>query len=710
MALENEINQRKFRTEYQKARINIIYTSNWLSAQVSSYFDESDITPQQFNILRILRGEGKALSTMQIRQRMLDKMSDTSRIVDRLVKKGLVKKSPNAEDRRLVDVVITLKGKKLLEKIDPFEDEADKFMSSLSEEETKTLNSLLDKLRNVTTVLLIAIGMLLPARDFAQSTPPPASRPDSLPAATQATQVAVSATQPASFPLVLSQSKPKYELRAAWIASVENIDWPSRKGLPADSQKAEFIRQLDMHKRNGMNAVVVQIRPAADAFYPSPYEPWSEWLTGVQGKSPSPWYDPLQFMIEETHRRGMEFHAWCNPYRAVKTIGRSSVAPDHVTRRHRDWFVRFENTLYFDPGNKEVQQYVTTVIRDIVHRYDIDALHFDDYFYPYDIVEGSPTHDFPDKATYAKYGNGMTISDWRRSNVDSVILSISKAIKEEKPFCKFGISPFCVWRNKSRDPDGSDTQAGVTNYDNLYADILLWMKNGWIDYVAPQLYLEISYTRASYAVLADWWAHHSYGRHCYVGIGIYKAGTNAAWRNPNEIPNEIRIMRNYPEIQGAIYFSSTSFVRNPNGWCDSLRNNYYNYPALIAPMPWIDSTRPHEPIFRTEYNQKDLSGTAWLSKGAPEDALRGYAIYRTDSATISTDSLRAFQFIPYDAVAGFTINGGKTEEKGKPQYYYVTAVSRNNVESKAVPLLLEAAEPGPALPATSHVGPRPTIK
>lgn len=657
MALENEINQRKFRNEYQKARINIIYTFNWLSEKISGIFEESDITPQQFNILRILRGEGKALSTMQIRQRMLDKMSDTSRIVDRLVKKGLVKKSPNTEDRRLVDVVITPKGKKLLEKIDPFEDVADNFMSNLSEEETRTLNDLLDKLRNVTTVLLVIIAMALPALGFAQSTAPP----DSL--------------------------KPKYEFRAAWIASVENIDWPSKKGLPADSQKAEFIRQLEMLKRNGLNAVIVQIRPAADAFYPSPYEPWSEWLTGVQGKPPSPWYDPLQFMIDETHRRGMEFHAWCNPYRAVKTIGRSSVASDHVTRRHPDWFVRFENTLYFDPGNKEVQQYVTEVIRDIVHRYDIDALHFDDYFYPYDIVEGSPVHDFPDKASFAKYGNGMTIGDWRRSNVDSIILSISKVIKEEKPLCKFGISPFGVWRNKSKDPDGSDTQAGQTNYDNLYADILLWLKNGWVDYVAPQLYWEFTFAHAPYGVLVDWWSHHTYGRQCYIGLGIFKSGFNAAWRNPNELPRQIQATRDYPEIQGAIYFSSTSFVNNPNGWCDSLKNNYYSYPALIEPMPWIDSTRPHEPLFRTEYNQKDLSGTAWLSKGAPEDALRGYAIYRTDSATLSTDSLRAFEFIPYDAVAGFTVTGGKAEEKGKVYYYYVTAVSRTNMESRPVPLL-----------------------
>src|ERR1700744_2362283 len=485
MALENEINQRKFRTEYQKARINIIYTYNWLSEKINSIFDEWEITPRQFNILRILRGEGKPLSTLQIRQRMLEKRSDTSRIVDRLLKKGFVKKTPNGEPRRLVDVVITPKGRKLLEKIDPFEDYADKIMENLSEEETKTLNGLLDKLRNTTMVLFMCLGLFFSAK-----------------------------------------AQPKYEFRAVWVASVENIDWPSKKGLPVDSQKVEFTRLLDMHKKNGMSAVVVQIRPAADAFYPSQYEPWSEWLTGVQGQAPSPYYDPLEFMIEETHRRGMEFHAWCNPYRAVKTIGRSSIAPNHITRQHPEWFVRFENPLYFDPGNKDVQDYVTNVIRDIVKRYDIDALHFDDYFYPYDIVEGGgPGKDFPDNASYDRYGNGMSKGDWRRSNTDSIIVSIGKAIKEEKPHCKFGISPFAIWRNSYKDPEGSETHGGQTDNDNLYADIVLWLKNGWIDYVVPQIYFEFTQPHAPYGTLLEWWARHSYGRQCFIGLGIYKAGT-----------------------------------------------------------------------------------------------------------------------------------------------------------------------------------------
>src|SRR5882757_315565 len=294
---------------------------------------------------------------------------------------------------------------------------------------------------------------------------------------------------PAALPDTQLVPMPKYEFRAAWVTTVENIDWPSRKGLPADSQKLEFLRLLDMHQHNGMNALVVQVRPAADAFYPSPYEPWSEWLTGVQGKPPFPYYDPLQFMIEETHKRGMEFHAWCNPYRAVYAVGKSSVSPTHITRLHPEWFLNYGGTLYFDPGNKEVQQYVTRVIRDIVHRYDVDALHFDDYFYPYPV----PGKDFPDDVSYTKYGNAMDRGDWRRSNVDSIILHIGTMIKEEKKYCKFGISPFCVWRNNSKDPEGSQTQAGLTNYDDLYANILLWLKNGWIDYVAPQLYLEIGY-------------------------------------------------------------------------------------------------------------------------------------------------------------------------------------------------------------------------
>jgi len=379
---------------------------------------------------------------------------------------------------------------------------------------------------------------------------------------------------------LFGQQNPAYEFRGVWIASVDNIDWPLRGSVNVDSQKAEYIRQLDMHKLNGMNAVIVQVRPAADAFYPSQYEPWSQWLTGTQGRPPSPYYDALQFMITEAHKRGFEFHAWCNPYRADFKIGASSIAPTHVTRIHPEWFLEYGGTKYFDPGNKEVQKYVTTVVADIVDRYDVDAVHMDDYFYPYRIAG----KEFPDSVNYFKYGAGMTKDDWRRSNVDSIILMISQAIKKEKPWCKFGISPFGVWRNKSKDPDGSDTRAGQTNYDDLYADILLWLKKGWIDYVAPQLYWEFAHSAAPFEVLLDWWSKHTYGKQCYIGLGIYRAGSNNAWKDSTQMPRQLQAIRNAPNVNGEIYFSSKSFNKNPNGWNDSLKNNYYKQPAMIPPM------------------------------------------------------------------------------------------------------------------------------
>jgi uncharacterized lipoprotein YddW (UPF0748 family) len=383
----------------------------------------------------------------------------------------------------------------------------------------------------------------------------------------------------------ISVGKPvNYEFRGVWIATVDNIDWPAKGMVDVESQKAEFIRQLDLHKSNGMNAMIVQVRPAADAFYPSQYEPWSQWLTGVQGHPPTPYYDPLQFMIEETHKRGMEFHAWCNPYRADFQIGKSSIAPNHITKIHPEWFLSYGDKKYFDPSNKQAQKFVVNVISDIVKRYDVDAIHMDDYFYPYRIAG----KEFPDEASYRKSGTSLSKDDWRRSNVDSIIAMLSGVIKIEKPWVKFGISPFSVWRNKDQDPDGSDSKAGQTNYDDLYANILLWLKKGWIDYVAPQLYLEIGNGKIAYEKLLDWWSKHTYGRHLYIGQGIYRADErSSAWKNPNELPNQIQLLRKYPDVQGSIYFSSTSFDRNPNGWNDSLKNNYYREPAMIPPMEWL---------------------------------------------------------------------------------------------------------------------------
>ena len=383
---------------------------------------------------------------------------------------------------------------------------------------------------------------------------------------------------------VAIKAQPVPEFRGVWIATVDNIDWPAKGSFNSDSQRTAFIQLLDMHQRNGMNAVIVQVRPCADAFYPSPYEPWSEWLTGVQGQPPFPYYDPLAFMITETHKRGMVFHAWMNPYRAVFNIDNSTISATHITRLHPEWFLTYGDKRYFDPGNKEAQQYVTQVVTDVVSRYDVDAIHFDDYFYPYHIAG----KEFPDDASYRQYGKGMRKDDWRRSNTDSIISMLSRAIKKVKNKCQFGISPFGVWRNYDRDAvNGSRTNGAQSNYDDLYADILLWLKNNWIDYVAPQLYWEFGHRTAPYEVLLNWWSKHTYGKHCYIGIGIFKANSNAAWRNVTQLPRQVQAIRNTPNMKGMAFFSSKIFESNPNGWNDSLRLNYFKVPVKVPEMEWL---------------------------------------------------------------------------------------------------------------------------
>lgn len=389
---------------------------------------------------------------------------------------------------------------------------------------------------------------------------------------------------PSCLLVVVSNAQQKPEFRGVWIATVDNIDWPSKGNYNSDLQKLEFIKLLDMHQRNGMNAMIVQIRPVTDAFYPSQYEPWSEFLTGKQGQPPSPYYDPLEFMITETHQRGMEFHAWMNPYRAVFNIHTSSIAPTHITKLKPNWFLTYGDKRYFDPGNKEAQEYLTNVVKDVVERYNVDAIHFDDYFYPYRI----PGKDFPDYATFQQYGNGMKKDDWRRSNVDSIILKLNTAIKKIKPKCQFGISPFGVWRNQDRDPiNGSKTNGAQTNYDDLYADILLWLKNGWIDYVAPQLYWEFGHKIAPYEVLLEWWSKNTFGRNCYIGLAIYRANSNTAWKDSTQLLRQIEALRTTPNIKGMVFFSSKSFDKNPNGWSDSIRLNYFKVPAKTPEMKWL---------------------------------------------------------------------------------------------------------------------------
>lgn len=419
-----------------------------------------------------------------------------------------------------------------------------------------------------------------------------------------------------------AQVYPKRELRAAWIATVNNIDWPSQKGLTGLQQQEEYVRLLDKLKEVGMNAVIVQVRPSADAFYPSSYEPWSEYLTGVQGKSPEPYYNPLAFMIAQAKQRGLEFHAWFNPYRASMKDS-AAFAASHPIHKHPEWFLKYGGKWYYDPGHPEAREYVLASILETVKHYDLDAVHFDDYFYPYRIA----TEAFPDSLTYTSYGSGSYtgIDDWRRSNVDFFVQELSSRIKREKPHVKMGISPFGVWRNKDRDPEGSDTKAGQTNYDDLYADVLKWLREGWIDYVTPQLYWHIGFKVADYAVLLDWWSKHCYGKHLYIGQGVYRMG-GKGWEHPDEILNQLNLNRNYEEVKGSMFFKATTFVENKQNVNEKM-HRIYKYPALIPVMRWIDATPPPAPQFKKVSGSPSLGVNLSWSDSTHSDAAY-YVIYR----------------------------------------------------------------------------------
>ena len=380
--------------------------------------------------------------------------------------------------------------------------------------------------------------------------------------------------------------------RGAWIATVANIDWPSAETVGnTEAQQAEMKWVLDSLQAIGINAIVFQVRPTADALYLSEYEPISHWLTGKQGSwgdSQLPW-DPLEWTIEQAHERGMEVHVWLNPYRVnLAKTDTSMLAPNHIFRRHPEWFWEYNKQWYFDPGLDVTRDWICTIVQDLVDRYDVQAIHMDDYFYPYPVGR----KELPDTETFKKYPRGFdNIADWRRNNVNLAIEDIIRTIHECKPEVEFGISPFGVWRNASVDSTGSATQAGITNYDDLYADIRLWIRNGWIDYVLPQLYWEIGKKVADYEVLAHWWANEVKGTSCklYVGMAPYrleepKANAKAnAWSTGNEIQRQMELNRTIPEISGECFYSTRPLLRNPRGVCDIIRLIYKDDQAEIAP-------------------------------------------------------------------------------------------------------------------------------
>ncbi|GAB3180242.1 glycoside hydrolase family 10 protein [Telluribacter humicola] len=474
---------------------------------------------------------------------------------------------------------------------------------------------------------------------------------------------------------------PKREFRAVWIATVDNIDWPSRKNMQPDEQRREFAELLDFHRQNGINSVFVQVRAAGDAFYAKSPEPWSEWLTGQQGRAPEPFYDPLEYMIETSHRRGLEFHAWLNLNRLVHKSS-TSVSPQNLSYTKPGWILSYDGYKLFNFGLPEVRQFITDMTVNIAKNYDVDGIHFDDYFYPY-AVRGQTLQD---DETYKKYGQGFfNKADWRRHNVDLLIKQIHDALMEVNPRLKFGISPFGVWRNRNATPDGSETYGGLTSYDDLFADTRKWIKEGWIDYVAPQVYFSSGFNKVPYRNLVDWWSNNRFERHLYIGQGAYRAGykdLDKTWANPREIPNQVRYLRQHG-AEGSIYFSSRSMKANSLGFVDSLRNDLYRYPALIPTMPWKDNTPPLSPQnLKATVHPRGIE----LFWEAPEPAEDGdkawyYVIYRFDPE--HTPSARDPR-----RIVGLCHVGERfldtTAMPGKRYAYYITAVDRLHNEGRPI--------------------------
>ncbi len=477
-----------------------------------------------------------------------------------------------------------------------------------------------------------------------------------------------------------STAAPKREMRAVWIATVANIDWPSRSGLSTLDQQRELIELLDLVKEWNMNTIIFQIRPAADAFFPSELEPWTQYLTGTQGQAPEPFYDPLQFAIDESRRRGIDIHLWLNPYRAEIDTARNALSDNHPIKKHPEWFVNYGRLSYFNPGLPETRDHVSRVVADLVRRYDMDAIHFDDYFYPYPL----PGLEFPDSAAFAKHPRGFSSDEkeaWRRDNVDLIIKQLQDTIKSIKPHVEFGISPFGVWRNYDKDPRGSYTRAGVTNYDDLHADILKWQKKGWIDYVTPQLYWHIGMELADYAILAQWWADNTYGCPLYIGHGLYRIGAdspNKEWRSSEEIGRQLDILRGIPNIEGSMYFSARFLRANTFGLKERLLANHYRYPAL-PPINNRVKQYTVEPPENPVMTVSDLS--IHLTWERSEDH-KGYAVYKfRHGIAASIENAENLMLVTGENSVSIPLTGKTSQEY---YYYMVTALSKSNQESVPV--------------------------
>ncbi|OUL61600.1 glycoside hydrolase family 10 protein [Flavobacterium sp. AJR] len=469
---------------------------------------------------------------------------------------------------------------------------------------------------------------------------------------------------------LFGQQPAKREMRAAWISTVDNIDWPSKPGLSDKVMKAEMITILDNLRSYNLNTVIFQIRPTADAYYKSTKEPASHWITGTQGVAPG--FDPLQLMIDEAGKRGMSVHVWLNPYRVQKDTAKNVLAKTHLYFKKPELFLTYGNTRYFNPGYKETRDFVASVVGEIVRNYDIQAIHMDDYFYPYRIAG----QEFHDQVAFAKEPRQFKDKDdWRRDNVDLIIKQIRDTIIANKPEVEFGISPFGVWRNIAKDSEGSHTMAGATNYDDLYANVLKWQKENWIDYVTPQIYWHIGFDRANFEVLAKWWAKHKYGANVYVGHGVYKLSKTAnevEWRSPDQIVKQIEMVRSLPLLDGSMYFTANNFLKKGDTLRKPIIEKQYKYIALTPEANRITRITPQPPINATIAKSGDKGLLTW--KAGLNN--KKYVIYRFAKGKI-TDFSNPENIYYVTTATKLEVSNANFEK----YIYAITALSTTQTES-----------------------------
>ncbi len=460
------------------------------------------------------------------------------------------------------------------------------------------------------------------------------------------------------------QAQQKREFRGAWIQCVNG----QFKGMGTERMQKTLTYQLDELKKDGCNVIIFQVRPECDALYESSIEPWSYYLTGEQGSRPYPYWDPLQWMIEQCHKRGMELHAWINPYRA-KTKAAHVNAVNHVVVQHPEWTFQYDGLTLLNPALKQCRDYICQVVKDIVDRYDVDGLHIDDYFYPYPV----PGVAIPDKANFQANNYGLeNQGDWRRLNVNLFIEQLYQTVHSAKPWVKVGISPFGIYRNQKNDPNGSRTN-GLQNYDDLYADVLLWDREGWMDYCVPQLYWEIGNKAADYEELIHWWNANITKSDLYIGEDIERTAKF------NQMARKMELHTQMPRIKGTVLWYAKAAVDNVGNYGTKLRTNYWRYPALQPTMKSIDSKAPKKPrkvqVIDVE-GQKVLFWTAPKGEGWKDAAVK-YAIYRFNQGE-KVDINNTSKLV---AITGETHYELPAAEEGRRCVYAITALDRVQNES-----------------------------